>query len=84
MRPARPSAVHIGFRWRAALNLQDTCAGSPDGLQGRSRGRMKQGTDVTSRIRKLPEEPGNYEIRCSSFWGGKQKQVHARRKLTIY
>ncbi len=58
--------------------------GSPDGLHGRSRGRFEQGTDVTSSIYALPEEPGNYEIRCSSYWGDDQKQVHARRRLTVY
>lgn len=58
--------------------------GSPDELHGDSRGTLKQGTDVTSRILYPPKEPGNYEIRCSSNWGGEQKQVHARKRLTIH
>lgn len=58
--------------------------GSPDETQGRWRGTLKQGNEYVSRIRKLPEERGRYEIRCSSSWGGKQRQVHARRPLTVY
>ena len=58
--------------------------GSPNETQGRWRGPIKQGSEYVSRIRKLPDERGRYEIRCSSFWGREQRRIHARRPLTVH
>ncbi len=48
--------------------------------EGRARRNLRSGTDVSVKLAKLPEEPGAYEIRCSSNYNG-GKQVYARRPL---
>jgi hypothetical protein len=40
-----------------------------------------QGTEMSSVLRGLPAQPGEYEIRCVSDWGA--AQVYARHKLKI-
>lgn len=43
---------------------------------------LNQGTEQTGIIRRLPDEPGDYEIRCRSN-SNRGVQIYARRRLTI-
>lgn len=56
--------------------------GSPESATGNAAPGLEQGTEFTRVIPRLPNEPGDYEIRCIGNWTG-GKQVYARRKLTI-
>lgn len=56
-------------------------AGSPDKELSSSFFYTTQGSEMSGSIRRLPNEPGDYEIRCRSDWGA--AQVYARRPLTI-
>ena len=57
----------------------------PAGSNNNERGRviaLRQGSEQTGTIKRLPEEPGDYEIRCINGYG-RDKVVYASRKLTI-
>ena len=62
------------------MRLTVVPAGSPDSTAGPQR-TLQQGTKGGGVIRRLPKEPGEYEIRCAS--SNKGKQVYARHKLMI-
>ena len=56
-------------------------ADSPDSQKNNPLFYTVQGTEMNSELRGLPQQPGEYEIRCVSDWGA--AQVYARRKLEI-
>lgn len=56
-------------------------ADSPDSQKDNPLFYTVQGTEMNSVLRGLPEQPGEYEIRCVSDWGA--AQVYARHKLEI-
>jgi hypothetical protein len=56
-------------------------AGSDSSERGPSLS-LKQGTEQSGTVRRLPEEPGDYEIRCISGYG-RDRVVYARRRLVI-